>query len=135
MNALNQAIYSRLQTTGSINSLLAGTTAIYHMQAPAGQAYPYIVFSSQSEVTENRTPHRTDNDVIFIRAYSAVSAAQAGSIDARIDTAVHLVPLTVSGWTNYWLAREQGLATVETEPSARPIYMQGAMYRVRLDKT
>ena len=46
----------------------------------------------------------------FIRAYSGVSAVEAGSIDAAIDTALHMQPLTVSGWTDLWLAREQELA-------------------------
>lgn len=135
MNELDAAIYTRLQSAGSITSLLAGTTAIYHLQAPKGQDYAYIVFSSQSEITENRTQHVTDNDIIFIRAYSAESAAEAGSIDARIRTAVHLVPLTVTGWSNYWLAREQALETVENDPSGRAIYMRGANYRIRLEKT
>jgi hypothetical protein len=135
MNALNSAIYSRLQTTSAITSLLSGTTAIYNQQAPENAVLPFIVFSTPSELDENMTQNRTKNNVVFIRAYSGVSASQAGSIDAAIDTALHLIPLTVSGWTNFWMVREQGIELVETQPTAKNVFMSGANYRVRLDKS
>ena len=135
MNELSAAIYSKLQGTSAIRSLLAGTDAIYHMQAPEGQAYPYIVFNVQGGGDENQSQHRTKNLVVFVRAYSAVSPAQAGSIDAQVDTALHLVPLTVTGWSNFWLARETDIELVENEPNARPIYTVGGMYRIRLEDT
>jgi hypothetical protein len=135
MNALNSALYSRLQTTSGITSLLSGTTAIYNQQAPEGAILPYVVFSTPSEIDENMTQNRTKNNVVYIRAYSGSSAAQAGSIDAAIDTALHLIPLTVSGWTNFWMVREQGIELVETQPSGKIIYSSGANYRCRLDKS
>ena len=135
MNALNSALYSRLQTTSAITSLLSGTTAIYNQQAPEGATLPFVVFSTPSELDENMTANRTKNNVVFIRAYSGVSASQAGSIDAAIDTALHLIPLTVSGWTNFWMVREQGIELVETQPSGKIIYSSGANYRCRLDKS
>lgn len=135
MNALNSALYSRLQTTSAITSLLSGTTAIYNQQAPEGATLPFIVFSVPSEIDENMTQNRTKNNIVFIRAYSGVSASQAGSIDAAIDTALHLIPLTVSGWTNFWMVREQGIELVETQPTGKIIYTNGAQYRCRLDKT
>lgn len=134
MNANDAAIYSRLQTTGALTSLLAGTTAIYHLQAPEGATLPYVVFSLQSGIDDNLSRHRTKQNVWFIRAYSGVSAAQAGSIDAQIDAALHLVPLTVSGWTDFWLARETELETVQLEPSGRQVWMDGGMYRQRSEK-
>lgn len=134
MNVLNAAIYSRLQTTTAITSLLSGTTAIYNQQAPEGATLPFVVFSVPSELDENMTQNRTKNNVVYIRAYSGSSAAQAGSIDAAIDTALHLIPLTVSGWTNFWMAREQGIELVETQSTGKIIYSAGANWRVRLDK-
>lgn len=141
MNEVNSAIYSRLAGTSAITSLLAnlksgGTApAICYQQAPEGQTFPYIVYSLQSGVDDNLSRHRTKQLVLFVRAYSGSSAAQAGSIDAQIDTALHLVPLTVSGWTDFWLARETDLETVQLEPSGRQVWMAGGMYRERLDKT
>jgi hypothetical protein len=135
MNALNTAIYSRLSGATALTSLLSGTTAIYSNQAPESATYPYVVFSLQSGVDENMTPHRTKNELIFARAYSGNSALQAGSIDAQIDTALHLVPLTVSGWTNFWMVREQDLELVENPPTGGQIFMSGGLYRVRIEKT
>jgi hypothetical protein len=134
MNVLNTAIYSRLQGTSAITSLLAGTTSVYNLQAPEGATYPYIVWNIQGGGDENESRHRTKDLVLFVRAYSGVSAAQAGSIDAQVDTALHLLPLTVSGWTDFWMARETELETVENAPNTKPIYMSGGLYRCRLEK-
>jgi hypothetical protein len=137
MNVLNSAIYSRLQTTSAVRSLLAGTTAIYYMQAPMSQDYPYIVWNIQGGGDENMTQNRTKNLLVYIRAYATGSqgAAQAGSIDAQIDTALHLSPLTVSGWTNFWLARVQDIDTVQNEPSGQMVASSGGLYRIRIQDT
>jgi uncharacterized protein DUF3168 len=136
MNVLNAAIYSRLQTTSAITSLLAGTTAIYNMQAPEGQAYPYIVFNLQGGGDVNDTQNRLKNLIVFVRTYTqgGVGAAQGGSIDAQVDTALHLNPLTVSGWTNIWLAREQDIELVGNDPTGQRYYTTGGLYRVMIDK-
>jgi hypothetical protein len=133
MNALDSALYSRLQGT-AITALLAGTTSLYHIQAPENATLPYIVWNIQGGGDENLDANRTKNLVLFIRAYSENSAATAGSIDAQVDTALHLAPLTVSGWTNIWFAREQDLESVQLEPSGNRFFMAGGLYRVRLDK-
>ncbi len=134
MNVLDAALYTRLQSTSGVTSLLAGTTAIYHLRAPKDQAYPYIVFSIQGGGDENQTSHRTKALVYFVRAYAANSAAQAGSVDQAVDTALHLVPLTVTGWSNFWLAREADLEIPETTPQGETVYMSGGLYRLRTEK-
>jgi hypothetical protein len=134
MNALDSALYTKLQATAGLTSLLAGTTSIYHMQAPEGAVLPYAVFSLQGGGDQNDTANRMKNVVVFVRAYSGASAAQAGSIDAQIDTALHLQSLSVTGWTSVWLAREQDLELTENVPNGAPVYMSGGLYRVRLDK-
>ena len=135
MNVLDQALFSKLANTSAITSLLAeGSASIYHLQAKNNVTLPYCIWSLQGGGDENETANRTKNLLVFVRAYSGVSALQAGSIDAQIDAALHLVPLTVSGWTDFWLAREEDLETVETEPNGIKKYMQGAFYLVRLDK-
>ncbi len=139
MKSLNTALYSRLSTATALTSLLAGGTvgtSIFSQQGPEGATYPYICYSLQGGGDENMTQNRTKDLVIFVRAYSKVSNAQAGSIDAQIDTALHLVPFTsVSGWTNFWLAREQDLELVENPPTGGQVWMNGALYRCRLDAT
>ena len=133
MNAFDAALYTRLQGT-AITSKLSGTTSLYHMQAPENATYPFIVWNIQGGGDENLDANRTKNLVYYVRCYSENSAAQAGSIDAQIDAALHLSPLTVSGWSNIWLARETDMETATIEPSGKLIFMAGAMYRVRLDK-
>ena len=135
MKFLNTALYSRLQGATALTSLLSGTAAVFAQQAPQGAILPYVVFSVQGGGDENMTANRTKNLLVFIRAYASGNA-QAGSIDAQIDTALHLVPFTgVSGWTSMWLAREQDLELVENPPTGSQVFMNGALYRARFDST
>lgn len=134
MNAIDTAIYSKLNGGTALTTLLSGTTAIYHLQAPEGGTLPYVVWNLQGGGDENLSRHRVKQLVYFVRAYSGVGAAQAGSIDAQIDTLLHLVPLTVSGWTDLWLAREQDLELVENQPSGRQIFMAGGLFRQITEK-
>lgn len=135
MNVLDSALYSKLQGASGVTSLLAGTTSIYAVQAPDNAQMPYIVFSVQGGGDENLDRHRTKNLVYFIRAYSQVSKAQAGSIDAAIDTALHLQTLNVSGWANFWTAREEDISAVENPQSGQKIFMVGGLYRTRIEKS
>jgi hypothetical protein len=132
MNALNSAIYSKL-SGGTALAALVGTR-IYNQQAPEGAALPYVVFSVQGGGDENLSPHRTRNIVEFVRAYSGVSAAQAGTIDGQIDALLHLSSLSVTSWTSVWLAREQDLETVEATPAGTSVYMSGGLYRTIIEK-
>lgn len=133
MNELDQAIYKKLQGRSQLTALLAGTTSIYADQAPDNAAFPYVVFSHQGGGDENLDAHRTKNVVKFIRAYSQESKAQAGSIDAQIDAALHLQTLTVTGWSNFWTAREEDLSAVDTLSNSQKVYMVGGLYRIRIE--
>ena len=134
MNETNAAIYNALSVT-AITSQLSGTAAIYATVAPDNAALPYVVFNLQGGGDENFDKHRTKNLVYYIRAYSQVSEAQAGSIDAAVDAALHLQSLNVSGWSNFWLARETDVSAVENLPNNKKIWSVGGFYRVRLEDT
>lgn len=136
MNALNAAIYTRLTGIGSsaLTSLLASATSVYYQQAPDDAAFDYVVFSLQGGGDENLTPNRTKNLVLFVRGYSQTGAAKAGQIDAAADALLHGAALTVTGWTNFWIAREDELALVEIDQAGKKTYMSGGLYRCRLDK-
>ena len=116
MNELNAALYSRLSGGTALTGLLGGT-AIYHAQAP----------------DENQTANRTKNALVYVRAY-ANKAATAGSIDAAADALLHDSPLTVTGYTNFWIRRDGDVELIENTPNGAKIYSSGATYRVRLDK-
>ena len=135
MKWLNTAIYSKLNGATALTSLLSGTAAIYALQATESAVYPYVVFNVQGGGDMNESPHRVKNLVVFVRAYGTVNS-QAGSIDAQIDTALHLVPFSgVSGWTNLWMAREQDLERVENPPTGGQVFMNGGLYRCYFEKT
>ena len=128
LNALNAALFSRLAGT-----VTAAGSAVFFNQAPDDQPLPYIVFDYVADTDENLDCNRTRDAVLFIRGYAA-SQAQAGTIDAQIDSLLHFQPLTVTGWTNFWIARENGFSITETDPAGRLTHVAGADYRIRLDK-
>lgn len=134
-NAINTTVYSTLSAGTALTALLAGSTSIYNMQAPDGATFDYCVWNLQGGGDDNLTAHRTKNLVLFVRAYSSTSAARAGSIDLQIDALLHKKVLSVSGWSNFWTAREEDIATVEVTESGNTIWMCGGLYRVRLSPT
>lgn len=134
MNEFEAALYTRLTGEASVTALLAGTASIYNQQAPPGDDYPLIVFQYQGGGDENKSPHRARNVLYTIKAISEEGLTDAGAIDAAIDTVLHLDELTVSGWSNFWLAREDDLRLVETTPEGKRYYHAGGIYRARIAK-
>ncbi len=132
MNALNTALYSKLTGGTALTALLAGTTSVYNQVVPRGAALPYVVFNIQGGGPENITPARFENLVYTVKAVSAASALAAGSIDAQIDALLHLGTLSVSGWSNFLLMREERIQYVETAPEGQYIWHVGGTYRIRL---
>lgn len=133
-NLLNSALYARLAGGTALTGALGGT-AIYYQMAPDAQPLPYVVFSYQSGPTEpQRTRHRDPEALVYVRAYAA-NPALAGTLDALIDARLHAQPLTVTGYTNYWLGRTQSFAGVEGDPAEQKTWNAGAVYDIRLDKT
>lgn len=129
---LNTAIHNKLIGSTALVTALGGT-AIYYIQAPEGQATPFVVWSYQSSGAENINPSSLHSSLIFIRCYDT-NPARAGTVDGLIDAAINGQTLTVSGWTNYWTAREEDFVIIENPPSQAPIYAVGAFYRINMDK-
>lgn len=131
-NALWGALYSKLNAATALTALLSGTTAIYNMQAPEGAALPYVVFQNYGGGPDNLTPRDARTQPMLIKAYAS-SAMLAGSIDAQIHAAI-IGGVSVTGYTNFWLSRDQDVTTVETPPDGENVYMAGAVYRIRLSE-
>ena len=138
-NALNTAIYSRLAGTAgtALTNLLSGGTAspsVFFEQAPDNQSLPYVVWLLPSEIDQNLIPHRMKD--IVVRAYAVAAApAQAGTIDAAIDTLLNEATLsigTASGYSNIWTRRENGYQLITTNEAGVRFYTSGADYRVNL---
>ena len=130
INALNAALYSKLTGGTALVSALGGT-CIYHGIAPEGAALPYMVWSYAAGGHENMTPRESVNAVIYVRAY-ATTAKQAATIDGLAAELME-TKLTVTGWNNFWLAREESIVLPETDSAGKTTWSCGAYYRVRLD--
>ena len=130
-NKVNAALITKLDVATLTDEL--GGSYIYHQQAPDQQARPYVVFSLAAGGDENQTPSRMKDLLYFVRAY-ADTAKEAGEIDAIIDGLLHNQELSITGWANYWLAREDDLSDIENAKSGEKIHMTGANYRMRLSQ-
>ena len=135
MNELNTALYGTLSAGTALTALLPGTTSVYYQQPPDNTARPYVVWNIQGGGDENMTPKRRKSLVLYIRAYSDTSAANAGSIDAQVDNLLHGKTLSVTGWANFWLNRESDIELVENHPSGEKTWSAGGFYRVRIEKS
>lgn len=131
-NVLNAGLMTKLGGDATLVNLLGGT-AIYYLHAPDDADLPYVVWNYQAFGDENLSANRTKNGLVFVRGYNQTGPALAGTIDARIDSLLHLKPLTVTGWSNFWIAREQDLSNIEIDSANVKTWMAGGMYRVRLD--
>lgn len=135
-NALGAALYSRLSGTSGLTTLLAaGTASIYNILAPDNAALDYVVFNVQAGGDDRTSGHRTKNLVLFVRAYSGTGPAKAGNIHAQIDAALNMKPLTITGWSNFWLSAERDLEAVEVDEANTKTWMRGSYYRVRIEST
>ena len=131
-NALNTAIYNQLAGGTALVAALGGS-ALYYLQAPDHATLPFVVWSWQAGGDENMTPHRTKNIMMLFRSFAA-TPEQAGTIDALVDGRLHNQVLSVSGWNNFWTARETEISLVDNPPSGVKSYMSGALYRIRTDQ-
>jgi len=129
-NALNSAISSTLSGGTALTTALGGT-AIYYEQAPENTPLPYVVWSYPAGGDENLTSSRMKSMVAYVRGY-ADKADQAGTIDAYCDALLHNKALTVTGWNNFWTAREDDISFVENLPDKTQVYSAGGYYRFRL---
>jgi len=78
---------------------------------------------------------RLRNIVYTVKAVSSTGALQAANIDAQVDTLLHDATLTVTGFSNFWCAREGDIDYVETDPDAGNVWHAGGTYRIRLAGT
>jgi hypothetical protein len=133
INVLNTAIYTKLAGGTVLTALLTnGTASIFYQQAKDNAVPPYVVWNHMAGGPTNDYPHDSRDQIVFVRGYSTVPAL-AGTIDAQISTLLHRGTLAVSGYTNWWLARETETALIENAPDGTKVYMAGAQYRIKLD--
>lgn len=126
ISALNTALYTTLAGTTTAGS------AVYYLSAPDNTTLPYIVWDYTADFDENMDSNRTKNALVFVKAYASTPGA-AGTIDGQIDALLHMKTITVTGYVNFWTARENAYSMEMTDSAGRKTYMAGAEYRIRLD--
>ena len=132
-NVLNAGLFSKMSAGTALVTSLGGTF-LYFGQAPDRQSTPFVVWSYTGGIGyENLTPSESVNELIYVRAY-ADNPALAGTIDGQISDLLHKQALTVSGYTNFWIARERSIALSEIDEAKKTTWSSGAFYRVRLDQ-
>ena len=127
---LEKGIYSLLSAGTALTTELGGT-AIYNKIAPSGTSLPCVIFQWQGGGDENLTPGRQRSPVYTIKAVASTQA-KATAIDGHIDTLLQHGTITVTGYTNFWTAREGDVNYVETDAGGKPTYHIGGMYRIRI---
>lgn len=132
-NALNTAIYNTLSGGTALVSALGGT-AIYYGQAPSGVSLPYVIWSYEASSVDNITPSESTQQLAYVRVYTDTAKA-AGEIDAEVCDLLHKQTLSVTGWSNFWLARETEIALPDVDDAGNTIWSMGAFYRIRLNKS
>lgn len=130
--ALETALYSTLSTAADLISELGGTF-IYNKQAPQSPGDKYVIFQQQGGGDVNDTPIRHRNLVYSIFGVAKTQEA-AAAIDMEIDEALHNGSLSISGWSNLWLAREGDVNLSEADSGGVTRYRVGGLYRVLMDK-
>jgi hypothetical protein len=131
--AFETALYNALAGSAALISELGGTL-IYNKQAPQAPGDNYVIFSQQAGGDVNDTPIRERN-ILYTVFGVALTQEKAGAIDTDIDGTLHLAELTITGWSNLWLARETDVNISQIDSGGVNRYHVGAIYRVIMDKT
>ena len=129
------ALYSTLTNGTAVTGMLAGTTSVYHLQAPDNANLPYVVFSLHSGGPELINPSKLETNVWWIRVYTETSALNASQIFEAVDTKLNRVNISITGATTIQCVRDENIAIVEQTPSEAPIYVCGGMYKIRTTNT
>jgi len=132
MKVVDAGLYSKLSADTALVALLsAGTPIFQEGNVPPGTSRPYVTFWGTGG-PDNITPSDLRTFVYGVKGI-ADTLERAADIDARIDALLHNNSITVSGYTNIWLAREAEVRYPEAAPNGNRIHHYGAYYRIRID--
>jgi hypothetical protein len=135
--AIRRSIYGKLAGDTTLNNLLGTpasgySKAIYYQLAPAGAAYPYVIFSKQAGTPMEAfgDPDALDTDVWLVKGIDrAVSADTAEAIQDRVKTLLNDASLSISGATLTYLRRQSDVEYSETDQGAEYKHA-GSLYRL-----
>ncbi len=125
---LETGLYNKLNVA-AVTDLATG--GIWDTNAPKDTSYPYVIFQHSAGGDENLTKSRMRSVVYIVKAVSNVKNT-AADISEKIDDALHHQTLTVTGYTNFWTARQQDFRIGELTDNGIMIYHVGGFYRIRI---
>jgi hypothetical protein len=134
---VRRAVYGKMSGDSTLTNLLgtpaAGySKAIYHQEAPAGAAYPYVIFNKQAgDPTDTfGTPSAFENNVWLVKGIDKNTTADtAEAIAARLIALLNDATLTISGATHLFLRRLSDVEYLEIADGVRYQHA-GALFRL-----
>jgi Protein of unknown function (DUF3168) len=133
IEALEAALYAVLNVS-AVKTTAGATGGVWANLAAQGTALPYVIIQWQGGGDENDHSHDSVNIIYTVKALAA-SAQTAAIILAACDALLHKQTLSVTGWTNFWLRREEWVSYAEVDQLGKLTYHRGAMYRIRNERT
>ena len=97
------ALRTKLVGSSAVTAIVG--QKVYNLQAPAKTLLPYVVFYSASDILPNIVPRDTFNNVYRVECWASTGAGM-DALAAVIEDILHKQSLSLSGWTNYWMAVE-----------------------------
>ena len=131
------ALFTTLAAGTGLTALLAaGSASIYDTAPSENAAFPYVLYNHSGGGPESITSASLENNLWFVRAYSSADTpASAGSIFAQIDALLDRKSLTIGSRKTLYCWRETNVKARQLEPTARPVWVAGAYYRLRTSGT
>lgn len=134
MAALFRAVHRQLTVAGE-----PWGAAVYPNLAPAGAAYPYVLYNFNGGGERNSISARDAEIVLVVKAVSD-QLSEAFAAAARIDTLLndmgtqdtasgYLYPGSDSEWSVLTATTEDAVSYQEMMANASPLYHAGARYR------
>jgi len=114
MKALRNAIYAKLAGS-TLDTLINGQ--LYHVKAPTGTRYPYVVFSRVVGSMEKTFTVDYDNPLIQFSVFSANSSSsnEVYDIAEAVKSLYHKCTLTVTGSTFIYMEFQNDAGPTEDD--------------------
>jgi hypothetical protein len=133
IDAVNEAIYNKLNGTSAVTTLLSSATAVYFHQAPTTAIMPYIVYILAGGGSDNDTPVDSGDLAYYIKGV-AETASTAGAIAVAIYNALHEASMSIdSPWSVYRCQHNEPLMFPENA-ERKQFWHSGGSYRIRISQ-
>ena len=130
--AIRKALYTKLTGTSAVSQKLATPTSVFHGEAPADAAYPFVIINKQSNQRTRAFGKSTafEGEVWMVKAVDRNSTSnRAESISEAVQAALINGTLTVTGVTVEDIYPTGDVDYLETEGD-QTYRHHGTLYRI-----